>query len=317
MSADIKPIFRYGHFISAGAPTQVCVMLILPEIYENLPLKPYCTDDLGGLVIRPRKTAVKMRYIQHNPPCMTHFICLDIDHEHGAMRWAEEYLPPPRWTSQNPKNGHAHIVYELKTPVCTSEHGSRKALEYLAKIQAGLVRATRADVGYTNFITKNPMHEHWRTEVWTKEAYELNYLADFVDLRPLTATEKEYGLGRNCTLFDTVRHWAYSAIRGHRGKTWEQWYQSVLKHAQNANMMFLEPLPYSEIKATAKSIAKYCWKRDAYHYNEFIYRQTIKGSKGGKVSKRKPVATSEQSLKPWEVLGISRATYYRKKQKNK
>ena len=125
MSADIKPTFRYGHFISAGAPKQVCVMLILPEIYETLPHKPYCTNDLGNLVIRPRQTAVKMRYIQHNPPCMTHFICLDIDHEHGAMRWAEEYLPPPRWTSQNPSNGHAHIVYELKTPVCTSEHGRR------------------------------------------------------------------------------------------------------------------------------------------------------------------------------------------------
>ena len=85
-------------------------MLLLPEIYEILPHKPYCTDDLGSLVIRPKQTAVKMRYIQHNPPCMTHFICLDIDHEHGAMRWAEEYLPRPRWTSQNPSNGHAHIV---------------------------------------------------------------------------------------------------------------------------------------------------------------------------------------------------------------
>ncbi|MGO2386149.1 replication initiation protein [Psychrobacter glacincola] len=106
--------------------------------------------------------------------------------------------------------------------MCTSEHGSRKALDYLAKIQAGLVRETRADVGYTNFITKNPMHEHWRTEVWTKEAYELNYLAEFVDLRPSMNKEKEYGLGRNYSLFDTVRHWAYSAIREHRGKTWEQ-----------------------------------------------------------------------------------------------
>jgi hypothetical protein len=248
---------------------------------------------------------------------MTRFICLDIDHEHGAMRWAEEYLPRPRWTSQNPSNGHAHIVYELKTPVCTSEHGSLKALDYLAKIQAGLVREARADVGYTNFITKNPMHEYWRTEVWTKEAYELNYLAEFVDLRPLTNKEKEYGLGRNCTLFDNVRHWAYSAIREHRGNTWEQWYHSVLKQAQSVNMMFFEPLPYSEVKATAKSIAKFCWKRDAYHYNEFIYRQTLKGSKGGKVSKRKPVATSEQSLKPWVELGISESTYHRRKRANK
>ncbi len=79
--------------------------------------------------------------------------------------------------------------------------------------------------------------------------------------------------------------------------------------------MFSEPLPYSEIKATAKSIAKFCWKRDGYHYNEFIYRQALKGSKGGKVSKRNVVATSDRTLKPWEALGVSRATYYRKKAK--
>jgi hypothetical protein len=82
-------------------------------------------------------------------------------------------------------------------------------------------------------------------------------------------------------------------------------------------MAFPEPLPYSEIKATAKSIAKYCWKRDGYHYHEFIHRQAIKGSKGGKVSKRKPDPTSEQSLKPWEELGISRRTYYDDKKRFK
>lgn len=161
------------------------------------------------------------------------------------------------------------------------------------------------------------MHEHWRTEVWTKEAYELKYLADFVDLRPLTTKEKKYGLGRNCSLFDIVRHWAYSAIREHRGNTWEQRYNSVLKHAQHVNMMFLEPLPYSEIKATAKSIEKYCWKRDAYHYNELNHRQALKGSKGGRGSKRKPVATSEQSLKPWLKLGISESTYQRRRRLGK
>lgn len=80
-------------------------------------------------------------------------------------------------------------------------------------------------------------------------------------------------------------------------------------------MTFPEPLSYSEIKATAKSIAKYCWNRDGYHYHEFIHRQAIKGSKGGKVSKRKSVSTSARTLKPWEELGISRATYYRKKSK--
>lgn len=85
----------------------------------------------------------------------------------------------------------------------------------------------------------------------------------------------------------------------------------MLKQAQSVNIIFSERLLYSEIKATAKSIAKYCWKRDAYHYNEFIYRQALRASKGGKVSKRKPVATSGQSLKPWIKLGLSESTYQR------
>ncbi|MFC2997283.1 helix-turn-helix domain-containing protein, partial [Acinetobacter sichuanensis] len=33
--------------------------------------------------------------------------------------------------------------------------------------------------------------------------------------------------------------------------------------------------------ATAKSIATYCWKKDAYCYQEFIDRQSRKGKLGG------------------------------------
>jgi DNA-binding NarL/FixJ family response regulator len=45
-------------------------------------------------------------------------------------------------------------------------------------------------------------------------------------------------------------------------------------------------MQYGEIKGIAKSIARYCWKRDGYAYQEFIDRQRRKGalgaSKGGK-----------------------------------
>jgi hypothetical protein len=66
-------------------------------------------------------------------------------------------------------------------------------------------------------------------------------------------------------------------------------------------------LPYSEVKATAKSIATYCWKKDAYCYQEFIDRQSRKGALGGKKSK----SGGRPSLgEPWKELGISRATYF-------
>ena len=87
----------------------------------------------------------------------------------------------------------------------------------------------------------------------------------------------------------------------------------MLEHCQHANNAFLEPLPYSEVKATARSIATYCWKKDAYCYQEFIDRQSRKGILGGKKSKRKPVDSSEATLQPWKKLGFSQSTYYRRK----
>jgi hypothetical protein len=117
-------------------------------------------------------------------------------------------------------------------------------------------------------------------------------------------------------MFDTVRFWAYKAIRAHRGSTFDVWLGKVLEQCQNANSAFIEPLPHSEVKATAKSIARYCWKKDGYHYQEFIDRQSRKGAMGGKKSKRLPINGSEASTKPWEELGISRRSYYYQKSKN-
>ena len=55
-------------------------------------------------------------------------------------------------------------------------------------------------------------------------------------------------------MFDTVRFWAYKAIRTHLSIGFDRWHAEVLEHAKNANGTFIQPLPYSEVKATAKSI---------------------------------------------------------------
>lgn len=284
------------------------------EFYKNLPYKPYCTDELGYTFINPKSLAIKKRYLQHNPPCKIVYLVFDIDREDGAMAWHDAGLPLPTWTTQNPENGHAHICYELKAPVATTSASRQNVIEYLAKIEAGLARKLGADVGYSGLLTKNPVHISWRTTLWTSEKYELNYLADFVDLHALSKKERGIGVGRNCTIFDTVRQWAYKAIREHRGSTFDIWLGKVLEQCQNANDAFLEPLAHGEVKATAKSIARYCWKKDGYHYQEFIDRQSRKGALGGKKSKRLPV-DSEASTKPWEAMGISRAWYYKQKKK--
>ena len=303
----------------------------LADFFNNLAYKPYCADDLlYGLQIRPKKTAINMQYIQGNQPCMIHYFFFDIDRAEAVMAWYDANLPMPYWTAQTLKNGHAHICYKLEIPLCTSELASQKAISYAAKIQAGLANKLGADVGYSHLITKNPFHPDWRTTFWTERAYTLDYLADFVELpKKLSKKQEVSGLGRNCTLFDTVRKWAYTAVRDylhhHSSLTWEK---AVLTHLEALNGEFQEPLPYSEIKATAKSIANYCWRKFSHAgFSEWqsnnAQRANAKGacSKGGKARSQQFNDLRQQALqlhiqgmnntKIAEHLNVSRKTITR------
>ena len=282
----------------------------LSDFFENLAHKPYCADELlYGLQIRPKKTAINMQYIQGNQPCMLHYFFFDLDRSEAVMAWHDENLPMPYWTAQTQKNGHAHICYKLEIPLCTSEFGSQKAIAYASKVQAGLANKLGADVGYSHLITKNPFHPDWRTTFWTERAYTLDYLADFVDLpKKLSKKQEVSGLGRNCTLFDTVRKWAYKAIRACLGDGYDSWYQKVLNMSLDANGAFLDPLPYSEVKATAKSIAKWVWRNhtSADFHAWFGAKQSNRAkigvskgnvSKGGKARSAKYSDVRQEALK--------------------
>jgi hypothetical protein len=96
----------------------------------------------------------------------------------------------------------------------------------------------------------------------------------------------------------------------HHNSSYE-WERAVRAQIEAINSCFEQPLPYSEVKATAKSIAKWVWQR--FSYGNFSEIQAKRGAKGGVKSKRGVKSDSERSLKPWGELGISRATYYRHK----
>ena len=303
----------------------------LIDFFTNLAHKPYCADDLlYGLKIRPKKTAINMQYIQGNQPCMFHYFFFDIDRSDAVMAWHEENLPMPYWTAQTQKNGHAHLCYKLEIPLCTSEFGSQKAIAYASKVQAGLANKLGADVGYSHLITKNPFHKDWRVTFWTEQAYTLDYLADFVELPKKLSKEQEVlGLGRNCTLFENARKWAYKAVRDyfHHHSSLE-WEKAVLAHIEALNREFEVPLPYSEVKATAKSIAKYCWNKFSYAgFSEWqsknAERANAKGacSLGGKARSQQFNNLRQQALdlhiegvnntKIAEYLNVSRKTITR------
>lgn len=259
----------------------------LTQILNPLPLRPYCTDDLtNGLSIRALKTALNLRYMQINPPTQQHYLIFDVDRELGAFAWEDSGLAPPNYCAINPENGHAHLVYKLAEPVATSENARLEPLRYLASVERGYRMELGADAGYSGLITRNPFKN--KTMCIHTHEYDLFELSDWLKHDLSHYTEREIvvaGLGRNVELFDTVRAWAYKSIRLYRvdgrSRLFNAWLKEVFEYASNINSQFITPLPYSEIKATAKSIAKYCWKNDAVEERKFSQKQAIKGRLGG------------------------------------
>ncbi len=275
------------------------------DLFDSLPNRPYCMDDKPSyMLIRSKAIAIKKPYIQVNPPLTTIYFVFDDDKGDAALSWFDADLPTPLWTTQNPENGHCHHCYKLQIPISTSEMASVKAIKYAQAVYYAYALKLGADLAYSQLITKNPVHPQWRTTFWTDRAYTLEYLADFVDLpKRIPKKLEQTGLGRNVTLFEKGRHWAYSAVRDylhhHSSSVWEQ---KVLSHLENLNEGFEPPLPYVEVKATAKSIARWVWKR--FSYGDFSEIQAKRGAKGGK-AKGKAYADKRQQAAQLKADGMN------------
>nr|WP_015060319.1 replication initiation protein [Rahnella sp. WMR66]CAZ68178.2 RepA protein [Rahnella sp. WMR66] len=292
---------------------------------ERLPHKPYFSDDLHfGVRIAGKERAILAKYIQFNQPHAMFWLGFDVDRLGAAIDWSDRNAPAPTLTITNPENGHAHLLYALKTSIRTAPDGKMKPLKYAAAVENALRKKLDADVGYSGLICKNPNHGYWKIAVWQPELYTLDWLADSLDLN--AANDKEivadYGLGRNCTLFDKTRKWAYRAIR-QGWPEYEQWLQACYERSSAYNLQFAMPLDESEVFGVARSIAK--WTSKNFSESDFIkyvvntHISSIQ-SKRGKKSKgggRKLNVNSESQKKPWIEIGISRSTYYRKKNDGK
>lgn len=289
---------------------------LFPSFIGNLPNKPYCTDDLStGLKIRPRNTALAFKYIQPNSPFYQYYFVLDLDYESAMSEilYSLDGVPMPNFVAENPQNGRLHAFFELKTPIYTTDASRQKPIMLANAVYLRLRELFNADVGYSGLISKNPMHEQWRTYSIRKKPYSLNELSSKLDIdwneaKKVPKQEEAVGLGRNCYIFHTARHWAYVEIRKYRGKTYNAWLQGVIDHCLKLNEGITEPMEYNEIKGIAKSISRYCWKKDAYCYQEFIDRQSRKGKKGNQqslVTRRSQQKISIDKAKKLRLLNIS------------
>lgn len=273
---------------------------------ERLPHRPYCSDNLDhGLIIRSSDNALRHRFLQPNPPLQVAWLVFDLDYPGAAFAWEQANLPPPTIAVVNPANRHAHLYYGLVAPVSLSEASRQAPIRFASAIQSAFAAKLKADLGYGGLIAKNPFHPDW-TSIWVHHLYELSELAEYVNLTKKLPRQESAGLGRNCTLFDQLRCWAYQWIRQWKsaGATSSEWFRAVLSKAEGLNV-FTVTLPSSEVRATAKSVAKWTWQNITEE--KFSEIQSARGRRGGR-----PKTTTKHG-NPWDEDGVSRATYYRKR----
>ncbi|MGA7778583.1 MAG: replication initiation protein [Paraburkholderia sp.] len=312
---------------------------------DRFPARPYCADDYGdGIYFRPRADALDCRHIQINGPAMLGFLAFDVDKRGGADFPEDRGLPPPTWACTNPANGHAHLAYALRAPVCKTLSARQDPLRYAAAVEEGMRLALSADAAYAGLMIKNPYCGYWITEKNPVE-YDLGELAEYLpDRLPGSARRMEqraaelaarvlhrarqkdrrercetgdtplagtFGLGRNVMLFDELRKYAYRAIRKYWHDGFDSWFSHLEDRAQELNMRFPAPLVYAEVRNTAKSVAKWAWKY--FSQQAFNNRQKAVACKRGERTRQKVLAAVDRIDSP-RIADIAAACCLSKRQ---
>ena len=310
------------------------------RLYDKLPSHIYCADDyrFGGKQLS-KEFGIKKNYIQVNTPTYQQAILLDHDDEaFMADLWYEHsHLPTPNIVIENKNNGRAHSITLLRSPVPKTEKSHQHPITYCKAVESALTREYDADPYYNHTWVKNPFSDAYRVHVLRDDPYDLGELADKLEIKPFTAKETKAEitlakkraesegmfLGRNCHLFDMVRHWAYQEIRNYRGTDLELWRSAVMQEVMVQNATLNNPLDYNELKGIAKSIARWCWNNDAKAEARFRATQAHRGglgdsSPGGKArsaqyddQREQARACAMQGMKKAQIakmLGVHRNT---------
>lgn len=297
---------------------------------DNLPHRPYCTDDKEyGLQIRPKAIAMGKKIIQPNTVAKVLWLVFDYDEVDVLGRIEEKNLPYPNLLVTNPMNGKSHIFYSLVKAVCKTDSARWKPLEYLAKIQYSLSQKLGADIGYSGLVAKNPLHSYWKVEQLSSKSYELGELAEYLEL-PLKLPKRANteGLGRNCSIFETVRHIAYANVLKFKiEQNSTIWDEFILNECNKVNEQFLACLDLKEVAGIAKSISRWTWRKYNKQWSDdkFSEIQAKRGRAGGlrsgttrtiKTEKKRLLARSMRSegqtmQQISDVLGVNKSTVSR------
>lgn len=241
----------------------------LEIFYDLLPEKVRVQPEKDApQLIRSKSHAHK--YSRLNPHHGNiHYLVVDVDEPLHQLSTYDAHLPEANIYCMDREKGTGHLYWRLNSPVYAwANQRHSKAYRYLDAIHYAFTdRIHGGDKAFTRQISKNPLNDEWEIYQGTDKAYELHELAEFIPnlskLRPKRdrMIELEDGAGRNTTLFNELRLWAYPNVEMARSVDYAVWENQVLTRALSINANFPQPLGLSEVRSTAKSVAKYVFKK--------------------------------------------------------
>lgn len=213
----------------------------------------------------------------------------------------------PNITSVNRENGYAHYLYGLYAPVLMNTIKTlegekvnprirKHPLRYLAAVDIGMTNLLKADIAYNKELTKNPLHDYWKVDIWREWLYDLPELADYVDLtlfKDARKTLPAIGYSRNCKLFEYTLEYAIKEFRRQQWLSSSMFWQSVESYAIFQNKYLFNDyvhganvgsLPYREVKGIVKSVI--AWLAQNHNKEGFSESQSRVGTLGGIASGR-------------------------------
>lgn len=232
--------------------------LVLERFEASLGRATYCSNRKRAEMIRARHIALQFDHVGLNQRRIA-YLAFDIDEPGAALAHESAGLPPPTIITITPKTTKAHLLYELASPVSTCGLARQKPVALMKHVREQMTNAllpAGADTSYAHLMTKNPLSSRWRV-VANDVRYDLHELLEYLPdqaRRPPIRVKGESG--RNCTLFDNLRIWAYPRVEAARVAGSERWHAALLAKAESMNT---DDLPYSEVKSIARSVAKFTW----------------------------------------------------------
>ena len=245
----------------------------LDDFHKNLPNRPYCSNNKRIKYIKHRDAALEMPYIQVNH-AIVNYIVFDLDYQGSALAARDNDLAEPTITAINRDNGHCHAIYQID-PIYpkTASIKSRTLLKDIIDGYKDILKADRVITTQKQLI-KNPLHQCWETI--TGEPVTLSEMAEYLPYgrqynkqHPNWTPWEQIGdfsqyisIGRNCTMFDFLRHYAYSIVNDCQSQ--DELNNSIFMLAAEKNIAellkwFRTPLKQKELDDITKSISRWTW----------------------------------------------------------